>query len=77
MDPDVALRVILRGLLDVMELRGFGEDVAQEASGVEEFEGAAGSALGEDAGEFVAGAFEGDLGDFGGLRLDGAEGGGI
>ena len=64
-DPDITLGVVLRGLLDAVEAVNFGEDFRQQAGFVEELEGAAGVALGEHAGEFVADALAADLGDLG------------
>ena len=50
MNPDVAFRVELGRLLDVVHADSFGEDLLEEAGGVEEFEGSAGAAFGEHAG---------------------------
>ena len=74
MDPDVAFGVKLRGLLDTLHAFDFGEEFVEEAGFMEEFEAAAGSAFGEDAGEFVALAFGGDGVDLRGEFADGVEG---
>ena len=75
--PDVAFGVVLGGLGDAFEAGDLGEDVGEEAEGVEELEAAAGAAFGEDAGELVADALGGDYGDVGGMALDGAGGAGL
>ena len=77
MGPDVAFGVILGRLDYAFHLEGFGDDLGEEAGGVEELEAAAGSAFGEDAGEFVADSLGGDVVDGGGLGGDGGGGGGI
>src|SRR6185312_15324479 len=74
---DVALGVELGRLLDSVEAVDFGQDLFEEAEAVEEFEGAAGAALGQHAGEFVADAFEADLMDLVGAAADGGFGAGL
>ena len=46
MNPDVAFGVELRRLPDTLHADGFGHDLLQEASGVEELEGSTGAAFG-------------------------------
>ena len=75
--PDVALGVILGGLLDALEAGDFREDLGEEAGFVEELEGAASMALCQHAGEFVADTLAADGLDFGGLGSDGGVGGGV
>ena len=55
-DPNVALGVVLGGLLDALHAGELGEDLGEEPGGVEELEGAARVAFGEHAGEFFANA---------------------
>jgi hypothetical protein len=74
---DVALGVVLRGLLDALHAGDCGEDLGEEAGGVEELEGAAGMTFGEHAGELVADALAADGGGFWGESLDGRGGGGV
>ncbi len=77
MDPDVAFGVELGRLLDAVHACGFGEDVLEEAGGVEQLEGAAGVAFGEHEGEFVADALEADLVDLRGGVTDSCDGAGL
>ena len=57
MHPHVALGMKLRGLLDALHARNFGQHFAEQAGFVKQFERRARAALGEHAGEFVAHAF--------------------
>src|SRR5262249_26653219 len=54
MNPDVALGMKLRGLLHAFHLRHFWQDRSEQTRLLEQFETAAGGALGEDLGQFVA-----------------------
>ena len=74
MHPDVALGVVLRGLLDAVEAVDFGEDFGEQAGLVEEFEGVAGLTFGKHAGEFVADSLAADLRDLGRKLADGGGG---
>ena len=60
MDPDVALGMELRRLLDALHPCDFRQNLDEEAGFVEQFEGAAGVAFGEHPGELVANAFAAD-----------------
>ncbi len=73
-DPDVALGMVLGGLLDAVHPDGLREDLGEQAGYIEEFEGMAGVAFREHPGEFVADALVADLGDVAGLLLDGGKG---
>ena len=59
-DPDVALGVELRRLVDAFHARDFRQDFGEQAGFVEQFEGAAGMAFGEHLGELVAHALAAD-----------------
>ena len=64
-------------LRDALHLHGFGEDLLEQAGGVEELEAAAGAAFGEDAGEFVADALGGDWWMVAACARDGCGGCGV
>jgi hypothetical protein len=74
--PDVAFGMIFRRLLHAFHGRHFGQDLGQQAARVQQFEAAARAAFGEDARQFVADAFGGDLADQRVVALDGGERGG-
>jgi hypothetical protein len=75
--PDVAFGVELGGLRDTFEAAGLGEELGEEAGGVEELEGLAGAAFGEHFGDLGLDALGADLVDGGGELLDGGEGVGV
>ena len=76
-DPDVALGVELRGLLDAVHAGDFGQDLLEQPGLVEELKGAAGMAFSEHARQLGLDALAGDLSDFSGVRADGGEGLGL
>ena len=70
-NPDIALGVKLRGLLDAVHLRDLRQHLLQQPSRIKELKGAAGVAFGEHAGKFVADPLAADLIDLAGKRADG------
>jgi hypothetical protein len=75
--PDIALGVEFGRLLDSVEAVDFGQDLLEQAGAVEQFKGAAGAALGQHAGEFVANTLKADLMDLAGASTDGGFGSGV
>src|SRR5258707_9604640 len=63
----------LRRLREAFHSGDLGEQLGEEAEFVEEFEATAGSALGEELGEFFADTFRGNDVDFARVSTDGGE----
>ena len=76
-DPDVALRMELRGLGNSLQGGDFGENFGEQVKFVEEFKGAASGTFGKKFGEFFADAFGRDNINFVCVFADGGEGSGF
>ena len=76
-DPDVALRVELRGLLAALEREHLRDDLRQQAALVEQVQAAHPVGAEEDADQLLADALGADGVDFRGLPLQRLPGGGV
>ena len=70
-NPDVALGVEFGRLGNAAQAHGFGQHARQQSERIQQLEAAAGAALGQDAGQFVAHALLADLMDVRGVAMDG------
>ena len=75
--PDIALGMVLRGLLHALHARDLGQDLYEQAGAIKQLEGAPGVAFGEHAGQLVADALVRDLCELARMSRHGGHGRGF